>query len=124
MIARSPYIWGGGHGKWLDKGYDCSGSVSFALAAAGLLGGPLASGPLMSWGEPGRGKWITIYTQQGHVFMEVAGAPLRHLRAPDRPARAGRTTMRSTAGSSPVIPPGSERAWGQHPMRRPGRWRR
>ena len=73
VIARSPYKWGGGHGKWLDNGYDCSGSVSFALAAAGLLGGPLASGPLMSWGEPGRGKWITIYSNTGHVFMEVAG---------------------------------------------------
>ena len=73
IIARSPYLWGGGHGKWLDTGYDCSGSVSFALAAAGLLSGPLASGPLMSWGKPGRGKWVTIYANQGHVFMEVAG---------------------------------------------------
>ena len=73
IIARSPYLWGGGHGKWLDEGYDCSGSVSFALAAAGLLSGPLASGPLMSWGEAGRGKWVTIYANQGHVFMEVAG---------------------------------------------------
>jgi hypothetical protein len=73
IIARSPYVWGGGHGKWLDRGYDCSGSVSFALAAAGLLDGPLASGPLMSWGEPGRGKWVTVWSSPGHVFMEVAG---------------------------------------------------
>jgi cell wall-associated NlpC family hydrolase len=72
-IARTPYLWGGGHGKWLDKGYDCSGSVSFALAAAGLLNGPLASGPLMSWGEPGPGKWVTIYSSPGHVYMYVAG---------------------------------------------------
>jgi cell wall-associated NlpC family hydrolase len=72
-IARTPYIWGGGHGKWQDTGYDCSGSVSFALAAAGLLSAPLASGPLMSWGEPGKGKWVTIYANQGHVFLEVAG---------------------------------------------------
>jgi cell wall-associated NlpC family hydrolase len=72
-IARTPYKWGGGHGKWQDTGYDCSGSVSFALAAAGLLDGPLASGPLMSWGEPGRGRWVTIYANDGHVFMEVAG---------------------------------------------------
>jgi cell wall-associated NlpC family hydrolase len=72
-IARTPYKWGGGHGKWQDTGYDCSGSVSFVLAAAGLLDGPLASGPLMSWGEPGRGKWVTIWTNQGHVFLEVAG---------------------------------------------------
>jgi cell wall-associated NlpC family hydrolase len=72
-IARTPYKWGGGHGKWQDTGYDCSGSVSFVLAAAGLLGAPLASGPLMSWGEPGKGKWVTIWTHEGHVFLEVAG---------------------------------------------------
>jgi hypothetical protein len=73
IIARSPYLWGGGHGRWLDTGYDCSGSVSFALAAAGLLDGPLASGPFMNWGEPGKGKWVTIYTHPGHMFMVVAG---------------------------------------------------
>jgi hypothetical protein len=73
QIARTPYLWGGGHGKWLDKGYDCSGSVSFALANAGLLGGPLDSGRLMGWGKPGKGKWITIYTNPGHVFLVVAG---------------------------------------------------
>ena len=72
-IARSPYLWGGGHGKWLDKGYDCSGSVSYALASAGLLNAPLASGPLMSWGKPGKGKWVTIYSNPGHVWMAVAG---------------------------------------------------
>jgi hypothetical protein len=73
MIARHPYLWGGGHGKWQDKGYDCSGSVSYALAAAGLLGEPLDSGRLMGWGKPGKGRWITIYANAGHVFMEVAG---------------------------------------------------
>jgi len=72
-IARTPYKWGGGHGRWQDTGYDCSGSVSFALAAAGLLEGPLASGPLMSWGKPGAGKWVTIYSNPGHVYLEVAG---------------------------------------------------
>jgi cell wall-associated NlpC family hydrolase len=73
QIARSPYLWGGGHGKWLDKGYDCSGSVSYALAAAGLLNAPLASGPLMTWGKAGKGKWVTIYTNPGHVWLDVAG---------------------------------------------------
>jgi cell wall-associated NlpC family hydrolase len=72
-IARTPYLWGGGHGRWLDKGYDCSGSISYALAAGGLLSGPLDSGRLMSWGAPGRGKWVTIYTNPGHVYMVVAG---------------------------------------------------
>jgi cell wall-associated NlpC family hydrolase len=97
IIARSPYLWGGGHGKWLDKGYDCSGSVSFALAAAGLLDGPLASGPLMSWGEPGRGKWVTIYANDGHVFMEVAGVLFDTSNARVTGSRWG-NEMRSTAG--------------------------
>ena len=72
-IAKHPYKWGGGHGAWRDSGYDCSGSVSFALAGAGLLGRPLASGGFMRWGEPGPGKWITIYANPGHMFMVVAG---------------------------------------------------
>jgi cell wall-associated NlpC family hydrolase len=73
MISRSPYKWGGGHGRWLDDGYDCSGSVSFALFAGGLLGSPLTSGGLMRWGRPGPGRWITIYANPGHVYMVVAG---------------------------------------------------
>jgi type II secretory pathway pseudopilin PulG len=73
QIARTPYLWGGGHGKWLDHGYDCSGSVSFALASAGLLSQTLTSGQLMSWGEPGPGKWVTIYASPTHVFLYVAG---------------------------------------------------
>jgi cell wall-associated NlpC family hydrolase len=72
-IARSPYKWGGGHGRWVDTGYDCSGSVSYALAAAGLLGGPLDSSRLMGWGRAGKGKWVTVYSSVGHVYMEVAG---------------------------------------------------
>ena len=97
IIARSPYKWGGGHGKWLDNGYDCSGSVSFALAAAGLLEGPMASGPLMSWGEPGKGKWVTIYTHSGHVFMEVAGVLFDTSNARVTGSRWG-NVMRSTSG--------------------------
>ena len=72
-IAKFPYKWGGGHGAWRDNGYDCSGSVSFALAGAGLLGSPLTSGGFADWGEPGPGEWITIYTNPGHMFMVVAG---------------------------------------------------
>ena len=72
-IATTPYIWGGGHGAWRDKGYDCSGSVSFALAGAGLMSSPLTSGLFMHWGARGPGRWITIYANQGHVFMVVAG---------------------------------------------------
>ncbi len=72
-IAKFPYKWGGGHGAWRDTGYDCSGSVSFALAGAGLLGRPLTSGLFMNWGAPGSGRWITIYASPGHIFMYVAG---------------------------------------------------
>jgi cell wall-associated NlpC family hydrolase len=73
VIAKTPYLWGGGHGSWAASGYDCSGSVSFALAGAGLLDSPLTSGLLARWGAAGRGRWITIYANGGHVFMEVAG---------------------------------------------------
>jgi cell wall-associated NlpC family hydrolase len=72
-ISTFPYKWGGGHGAWRDTGYDCSGSVSFALAGAGLLNRPLTSGLFMSWGAPGAGRWITIYANPGHMFMVVAG---------------------------------------------------
>ncbi|HEY3960523.1 MAG TPA: hypothetical protein VGL68_08430 [Solirubrobacteraceae bacterium] len=72
-IADFPYIWGGGHGSFIANGYDCSGSVSYALAAGGLLNAPLVSGDLASWGEPGPGRWITIYANAGHTFMNVDG---------------------------------------------------
>jgi hypothetical protein len=72
-IAKFPYKWGGGHGAWRDNGYDCSGSVSFALAGAGLLNRPLTSGLFMNYGAPGPGRWITIYANSGHIFMFVAG---------------------------------------------------
>jgi len=72
-IRATPYIWGGGHARWQDKGYDCSGSVSYALHGGKLLEAPLVSGSFMTWGEPGPGRWITIYANKEHVYMEVAG---------------------------------------------------
>ena len=72
-IARKPYKYGGGHGRWNDSGYDCSGSVSYVLHAAGLLNRPLDSSGFMSWGEPGRGTWVTVRTNPGHAYMIVAG---------------------------------------------------
>ena len=105
VIARSPYVWGGGHGKWVDSGYDCSGSVSFVLASAGYLEAPLASGPLMSWGEPGRGKWVTIFSHQGHVFMEVAGIRFDTSGASATGSR-WQNELRSTAGFVARHPPG------------------
>jgi peptidoglycan hydrolase CwlO-like protein len=72
-IATLPYIWGGGHGSFQAAGYDCSGSVSYALAAAGLLSSPEVSGDFESYGDPGPGRWVTIYANAGHVWMEIAG---------------------------------------------------
>jgi peptidoglycan hydrolase CwlO-like protein len=73
QIRSTPYIWGGGHGSFSDRGYDCSGSVSYVLHAAGVLSSPMASGPLMGWGTGGPGNWITIYANEGHVWMTVGG---------------------------------------------------
>jgi hypothetical protein len=72
-IASRPYKYGGGHGQWEDSGYDCSGSVSYALHGAGYLSSALTSGDFMSWGSPGRGRWVTIYAAPGHVYMVVNG---------------------------------------------------
>ena len=72
-IAKKPYKYGGGHGQWNDSGYDCSGSVSYALHGAGLVNRPRDSGEFMSWGASGRGDWITVYAHGSHVYMMVAG---------------------------------------------------
>ena len=72
-IDHRPYVWGGGHQSWSSSGYDCSGSVSYALHGGGLLEAPLVSEQLTSWAEPGVGRWITIYAHPGHVYMVVAG---------------------------------------------------
>ena len=72
-IAHLPYLYGGGHGSFSDSGYDCSGSVSYLLHAAGALLGPLDSGQLQTWGSPGRGRWITVYANPGHAFAVVNG---------------------------------------------------
>jgi hypothetical protein len=73
QIAHLPYVWGGGHAKFIDTGYDCSGSLSFVFAAAGILKSPLVSGELAGWGASGPGKWVTVFANNGHTFMYVAG---------------------------------------------------
>jgi hypothetical protein len=72
-IVGRPYIYGGGHRSFKSTGYDCSGTVSYALHGGGLLDTPLDSGSFMSWGERGKGLWITVYTNPGHAFVMVAG---------------------------------------------------
>jgi len=75
-LRRKPYVWGGGHGSFNDTGYDCSGAVSFALHYAGLLEAPLPSGDFRHYGRRGRGRWITIYSRNGHTFAIIAGLRL------------------------------------------------
>jgi peptidoglycan hydrolase-like protein with peptidoglycan-binding domain len=75
-IVGKPYKYGGGHGNWNDSGYDCSGTVSYALHGAGLLDQPMASGDLESWGSSGRGSWITVYANGGHAYAIIAGLRL------------------------------------------------
>jgi cell wall-associated NlpC family hydrolase len=72
-IRHKPYIWGGGHAAFKAAGYDCSGSVSYVLHAAGLLKRPDDSTDFESWGQRGIGEWITVYTNAGHAFIEIAG---------------------------------------------------
>lgn len=104
QIALTPYKWGGGHGAWRDKGYDCSGSVSFALAAAGLLDQPLDSTRFEQYGAPGPGRWITIYANATHAWMTVAG--LRFDTGGLRTGTRWQASMRSTAGFVERHPPG------------------
>jgi cell wall-associated NlpC family hydrolase len=72
-ITTKPYRWGGGHRRFADSAYDCSGAVSFALRGAGLVPSPLDSRALMRWGQPGLGAWITVFASGRHAFMVVAG---------------------------------------------------
>jgi hypothetical protein len=73
QIDGRPYVWGGGHLSWFTHGYDCSGAVGYALHGAGLLDVTMVSGQLAGWGDPGVGRWITIYANNDHVYMVVAG---------------------------------------------------
>ena len=72
-IRSKPYVYGGGHARWWDSGYDCSGAVSFALRGAGLIDTPMPSGSLAGWGSPGKGRWITVYANGGHAYAVIAG---------------------------------------------------
>jgi len=76
QLRKRPYRWGGGHRSFADTGYDCSGTVSYALAAAGLIRIPMSSRDLLHYGRSGRGKWITVYARNGHAFAIIAGLRL------------------------------------------------
>jgi hypothetical protein len=110
-IATKPYKYGGGHARWNDSGYDCSGSVSYVLHAAGLLSRPLVSGLLASrWGLPGTGSWITVYANRSHTYAMIAGLRF-DTSAVGESVRQGsgprwRTTIRSPLGYAAKYYPG------------------
>ena len=114
-ITRMPYVYGGGHGSFRSHGYDCSGTVSYALHAAGLLDSPLDSSSFMRWGARGVGQWITIYTNPGHAFAVIAGLRLDTSTAGITSRKIARTaergprwrpTLRSTRGFTARHPDG------------------
>lgn len=105
QIARLPYRYGGGHATWIDTAYDCSASISFAFAAAGLVSAPMVSGQLAQWGDPGPGRWITVFANGGHTFMYVAGLRFDTGGLLATGSR-WQGTGRSTAGFAERHPPG------------------
>ncbi len=108
-IVGKPYKYGGGHARVKDSGYDCSGTVSYALIGGDLLDDPLDSSSFMSWGERGKGEWITVYTNPGHAFVEIAGMRLDTSAAGDPSGNKGpqwRPALRSTKGFKARHPEG------------------
>jgi cell wall-associated NlpC family hydrolase len=75
-IVGKPYVYGGGHASFKDSGYDCSGTVSYALNGGGWLDSPLPSGSLMTWAAKGTGRWVSVYANGGHAWMKIAGLRL------------------------------------------------
>lgn len=109
QLRTKPYRYGGGHASFLDRGYDCSGTISYALAAAGLLRVPLSSKELTRFGSRGRGKWITVYARNGHAFAVIAGLRLDTTAwnsRGDRHAPRWQTTVRKPVGFEPRHPVG------------------
>jgi cell wall-associated NlpC family hydrolase len=105
-IVGRPYVWGGGHGSFYDNSYDCSGAVSFALFGGGLIPRPLTSGDLMRWGAAGPGKWITVYANSGHTFVEIAGLRFDTVGAEQGTGPRWHLAPVSTAGFVARHPPG------------------
>jgi hypothetical protein len=104
-IHDKPYKYGGGHGRWKDTGYDCSGSMSYAFHGAGMLDEALDSTGFMSWGEAGKGQWVTTYANSGHSYMIVAGLRFDTSGRADAGSR-WHTDMRSAKGYTVRHPEG------------------
>jgi hypothetical protein len=94
QIRHKPYIFGGGHASFQAAGYDCSASVSYVLHAAGMVSSPMDSSEFMNWGQRGLGRWITVFTNPGHAFVEIAGI-----------------RFDTSAEADPNPPPGSGPRW-------------
>jgi hypothetical protein len=101
QLIGLPYVYGGGHGSFSSSGYDCSGTVSFALHGAALLSAPMDSAQFFAWGRPGNGRWVTVYTSAGHAFVEIAGIRLDTSTAGDPAGLSGprwRPLLDATSG--------------------------
>jgi cell wall-associated NlpC family hydrolase len=101
QLIGLPYVYGGGHGSFTSSGYDCSGSVSFALHGGAMLSAPMDSAEFFDWGRAGRGRWVTVYTSSGHAFVEIAGIRLDTSTAGDLNGLSGprwRPLLDATAG--------------------------
>ncbi len=98
-LQGKPYKWGGGHAHLYDSGYDCSGTVSYVLREAGLMQGTMPSKGFFGYGKKGYGKWITVYTRNGHVFMTIAGLRLDTGWGADRSGPRWQTRTRPASGT-------------------------
>ena len=103
-IRNKPYIYGGGHGSFNDNGYDCSGSVSYALRGGRFVAYPLASTGFMNWRSSGKGRWISVYANSGHAYMIVAGLRFDTSMTPGN-GPGWSKSLRSTPGSFTVRHP-------------------
>jgi hypothetical protein len=109
QLRSKPYRYGGGHKSFDDRGYDCSGTVSYVLGAAGLIGSPMSSTEFRRYGQRGRGKWITVYAREGHTFAVIAGLRLDTTpwdNSSNRWAPRWQTTERLPRGFEPRHPVG------------------
>jgi cell wall-associated NlpC family hydrolase len=104
-LRHRPYVYGGGHQSFRSRGYDCSGTVSYALHGGGLLATPLDSSDFLAWGEAGKGAWITVYTNRGHAWAIIAGLRL-DTSGPGQPGPRWRTAKRSARGFTARHPVG------------------
>lgn len=109
QLIGLPYIYGGGHASFIAAGYDCSGTVSYALHGGNLLSAPLDSTQFMSWGLAGPGAWITVYANPAHAFLQIAGIRLDTSAAGDPGGLSGprwRPLLGSTSGFVATHPAG------------------